>query len=180
MTESQPCDEYENWKQRGGKPYSTCHRWLYQEAAKGVAGKSVLEIGAGIGDGIEILQAAGAAKITAIEPNPDSFHHLVDRFPDLEAHQCGLLDWFDLREPAPFHDVAVCIEVVEHLSALDVHPFLLRARRCCGKLYLSSPDRRKVKHGTRSPLEWQLTLKAAGFTPSEPQQNDWAILIVAE
>jgi len=171
---TQPADELAGWRRRGGKPYSAPHRWLYEQVTRRVKGRRVLEVGAGIGDGVERLLAAGC-QVTAIEPHAPTCEHLAARFPNVDVRSVGLLEY-----DGPAVEEAVCLEVVEHLAAVEVHPFLRRLRELCGRVWLSSPDRREHTHGRRTPYEWCLALRAAGFSPRKTRTQKWAVLIEAD
>lgn len=167
-----PSFEYAQLRERKGADYSAPHRWVYEEICKNVAGKAVLEIGAGIGYGSRRMMEVGAT-VTAVEPDMDSYIHVRKTLPHLQAHN---LPFQEFRADRLF-DVATCVEVMEHLPAIEVHPFLLQVRQVCKELYLSSPDRKINDHGVRTPNEWRIALKAAGFVVMSIKKNKWATLI---
>lgn len=98
-------------------PYYSRHtaRRLEHLASLGlpVAGKSVLEVGAGIGDLSHFYMDRGA-RITITETRPDSLGYLRFRYPEADIRSLDLENPVDLPD-APF-DVVHCYGVLYHLS----------------------------------------------------------------
>jgi O-antigen biosynthesis protein len=115
------------------------HRYLF--SSQFVAGKAVIDLGSGEGYGSSLL-AGTAARVLGIEIDPLAVEHarLNYRAPNLEFREGSVLKLDDL-EPGSF-DVAVCFEVIEHISDHDkLVSSVARLLRPGGVFVVSTPDR---------------------------------------
>lgn len=164
------CNEFQALRRRGFRDYSKGHQrmylWPIEILRSGGRRYTILDVGFGIGWGLERMLEAGIVQTyVGIEPVAESFQYVEERCrgrPDVKLIQGN---WLTLNEgvckPADF---TFCIEVVEHLATSDVHPFLSKLRRfTLQNLFLSTPDRHRSRHGTRSTDEWISALTLAGF-----------------
>jgi hypothetical protein len=166
----QPSDEVAEDRRRKGKPYSVVHRSIYETIAPKVGSLKVLEVGGGIGWGADLMKTHGA-NITIVEPHPKSSAHL---------RNAGWKVLSNVSEAESYaFDAATCVEVIEHLPAVEVHAFLCALRQKAPRLFLSTPDRRKSSHGRRTKLEWCNALRLAGWRVVHASLRDWSLYIEA-
>ena len=124
------------------EPKAEFHSWAYlrhnqrrQEhlASLGLdlAGATVLEVGAGIGDHTSFFLDRGC-KVVVTEGRPENFEILRGRFPEMETH---LLDMEapDLKFPTPF-EIVYCYGLLYHLS--DPVPAVAYMAAQCGRMLL--------------------------------------------
>lgn len=116
------------------------HRARYRWAAQIVAGKDVLDAGCGLGYGLEIIAAGGAASVTGVDIDSEAVAEAERRF----GEHAAAVRQGDLRE-LPFDDgsfdLTICFEAIEHIQ----HPEkalaeLRRVLRPDGVLIVSSPN----------------------------------------
>jgi len=123
-----------------GKLIDTEHRGRYWWAARAVAGREVLDAGCGVGYGIEILAAAGAASLTGVDIDRAAVEQAERRFGDrAEAILQGDVRELPLDDDS--FDVVVCFETIEHVE--DGERALAEFRRVLrpdGLLLVSSPN----------------------------------------
>lgn len=167
LTESQPANESAN-----DGAFSKPHQWVYDRISELIAPGSVIEVGGGIGHFLPIL-AKSATKLAVVEPDSRCDADLVPA-----AARSGATIYRSLKDVGERFDIAVCAEVLEHLPAIEVHNFLKMIREKAGRLFLSSPDRRKHGHGRRTMLELGLALRHAGWTVERKESFDWENLMV--
>ena len=68
----------------------------------------------------------------------------------------------------------------KHLPAVDVPAFLAKLARFTRRnLFLSTPDRSRSSHGTRTTAEWRTALADAGLR-SVAVNSQWTTLFVCE
>jgi SAM-dependent methyltransferase len=92
-------------------------RARYEFAAQFARGKRVLDLGCGAGSGTRFLRAAGASQVQGIEKREEALALARAADPEHAAtYRQG-----DLNEPLPYADgeldVAICLEVLEHVSS---------------------------------------------------------------
>ncbi|GAB4343834.1 MAG: [2,4-di-O-methyl-alpha-L-fucopyranosyl-(1-_3)-alp ha-L-rhamnopyranosyl-(1-_3)-2-O-methyl-alpha-L-rhamnopyrano syl] dimycocerosyl phenol-phthiocerol 3'''-O-methyltransferase [Desulfobulbaceae bacterium] len=88
----------------------------FQSLGLPVEGKSVLELGAGIGDHTAFLLSLGAQEIMAVEARDENIAVLRERFQDME--EVSVLK-MDLETPVPLHrtfDLVYCYGLLYHLA----------------------------------------------------------------
>jgi len=135
------------WKRFGGRP--------------DMKGAAVLDIGSCRGSLCVDMAAAGAARVTGLDINPEFVDYaramVVKRYPELVgrvAFQLGALSQF----PAATFDYIVSKDVFEHV--MDLPALLAEIRRCLkpgGRLYAGygplfyAPN---GAHGTFGPIPW--------------------------
>lgn len=123
-----------------------------------LAGRSLFDFGAGIGLYCKALNCRG-----------------VDGIPDVETLSEGLVARGDLADPElviPPHEVALCLEVAEHIPR-DAEPmFLNNLTRECHSLVLSWATPGQPGHGHINCREWSevndlLLNRGFHFSPEE-------------
>jgi 2-polyprenyl-3-methyl-5-hydroxy-6-metoxy-1,4-benzoquinol methylase len=89
------------------------------------------------------------------------------------------LDWLSFPEDEMF-DYTFCIEVVEHVAAEQVMPFLMKLRRHTKRnLFLSTPDSDRSSHGVTTAAIWKARLREAGFEVVAFDRQ-WTTLFICE
>lgn len=125
--------------EQGGKLIDAEHRGRYWWAAQAAADKDVLDAGCGTGYGAEILQAAGAASVTAVDISAEAAEVTASRVAGLEA--VIRADLRDLPLADDSFDLVVCWEVIEHIDeGARAIAELRRVLRPEGVLLVSSPN----------------------------------------
>jgi 2-polyprenyl-3-methyl-5-hydroxy-6-metoxy-1,4-benzoquinol methylase len=151
-----PGDYQQRALRRGRRLQRAWHR-LRQRAAAAVVGlprgAALLDAGCGSGIMLRYLARPGM-RVTGIDISPPAAAfaraHLADLAPDIILHNVPSAP----IAPAS-HDIALCCEVLEHLTPAEADALLLalqRALRPGGQLYITVPN-------ARSPwllLEWLL------------------------
>lgn len=171
LESGQPCDEVANAEKRRWKDYSEPHQRVYRIISKKLEkGSRILEIGGGIGWGAEKLKEAGMVIGTVIEPHQKSRNHL-------QANGWDTVSTID--EVKGMYDAATCVEVLEHLPAVEVHQFLKDIKEAAPRAFFSTPDRRWSNHGRRTELEWRTALSLAGWHVISVKKIEWTLLIEA-
>jgi 2-polyprenyl-3-methyl-5-hydroxy-6-metoxy-1,4-benzoquinol methylase len=178
------CNEFAALKRRGFRDYSLGHRRMYNCPITLLRSQgrrySILDVGFGIGYGLqEMLNADVIGEYTGIEPVSDSFQYTSQKFGHLANVRLINQGWLEVpdRELTPA-DYVFCIEVVEHLPDDMVLPFLAKLARFTKRnLFLSTPDRERSAHGTRTTAEWRAALTEAGFTAVDVGEQ-WTTLFV--
>lgn len=164
------CNEYQNLLKRNGAPYSRGHQIQYLAPIQMMEGGKwdVLEIGFGIGYGLEEMAKAGVLNLWyGVEPCNDSFQHVWNKFNDRPAFALAMekRPWSEcVKTTSEVFHFAFCIEVIEHIP-MDEHvsflssivPFVRK------NLFLSTPDKSKNSHGVRTEKEWLDVLDQAGW-----------------
>ncbi len=115
------------------------HVVAYRLAAAKAPGLAVLDAGCGEGYGAAALAAAGAARVVAVDVDPQVVAHVARRYPQVEAVEAELSD---LPLPDDSVDLVVSLQVIEHVW--DVEAFLASLRRVLrpgGELVVSTPNR---------------------------------------
>ena len=152
--------------------------WQFQ-LIKPYLGRSILEIGGGIGNFTALL-ADCADHVISIEPNQHCFAKLIENTAHLKnvtAHDTTAEDLADLIPKGYKADTVVCMNVLEHLrdDELAINTFCRYLRRG-GNLVLINPAvpwifgviDRKLGHYRRYSRQGTLTLLAAtGLKPVE-------------
>jgi ubiquinone/menaquinone biosynthesis C-methylase UbiE len=123
-----------------GKLIDSEHRGRYWWAAQAVEGKDVLDAGCGLGYGLDIFAAAGAAKLTGVDIDEQAVAQARSRFAAF-ADSFLRADLCALALPDSSFDVVVCFETIQQVSdgerALGE---LRRVLRPGGVLLISSPS----------------------------------------
>ena len=95
LLSDQPSYELKEHNKRGGKHYSACHRWVYDQIKDKITPASnVLEVGAGIGYGASVLK--DVANLTLLEPEKETYEYLLTK----SNHLClnaGLMESYSTR-----------------------------------------------------------------------------------
>lgn len=101
-----------------------CQEHWYKLASTWVSGKTVLDVGAGTGYGMDILRAAGCKQVDGIDPLPLR--------PDITATRIE-----DIATAS--YDAIVCCDVIEHVE--DDHKFLKEMLRVARDfVFISTPN----------------------------------------
>lgn len=117
------------------------HLARYQLASDFVAGRRVLDVGAGAGYGAALLRAAGAAVVRAIDADPRAVADAQARHGG-DGIEFAVDDCEVLEQSGDDWQVATCFEVIEHLRRPEA--FLAQVGRLLaadGLLFVSTPDR---------------------------------------
>jgi ubiquinone/menaquinone biosynthesis C-methylase UbiE len=127
------------------------HRRRYEFAARYVEGKRVLDVGCGEGYGSAIL-AETAAHVTGIDVSEEAIAHAAAKYV-LKNVEFVWMSAEKLSFPANGFDVAVCLELIEHTrDGIAVMEEMRRVVRPEGTVILSTPNKRVVSPGSRTPL----------------------------
>ena len=114
---------------------------------------SIIDIGCGVGNLLEPFLANGI-KIKGIEGNPAAFEYAVVPKENLTQH--------DLREPyypECEYDLAISIEVAEHLSKRFADTFVDTIARCSGTAVITAatPGQGGTHHVNEQPHEYWIS-----------------------
>lgn len=172
-----------------GKPdYSVGHKRMYLAAIELLKGNpcTVLEVGFGIGYGLELmLKAMSLSRYVGVEPCQDSFKYVNDQITTgdllkfaktITTVELIQQHWSEANvEPA---DYSFCIEVIEHVPEAALPLFLWKLRQKTLKnLFLSTPDSTRSKHGVKTQAEWIEMLRRHGFN-AVAVSHQWTTLFV--
>ena len=116
----------------------------YEYAARSVAGKRVLDIGAGEGYGPALL-AKHAALTVGLDRDPEAVRWAATKYGAVDrlAFVAGAAEAVPLRSGSV--DVVTCFQVIEHLhDPLAYLREVARALTADGTLFLTTPNRLKV------------------------------------
>jgi O-antigen biosynthesis protein len=142
VAERRAGDHLERYDPRdlAGKLIDSEHRGRYWWASRAVSGREVLDAGCGLGYGTEILAAAGAAGVTAIDIDEGTVGEARGRYGDLaESFICADLCNLPLADESL--DVVVCFETIQHVQDSErALGELHRVLRPGGLLLISSPS----------------------------------------
>lgn len=117
------------------------HEARYRWAASIVRDRVVLDAGCGVGYGSDILLAAGARRVVAIDIAADAVE--TARTEGASAIEFAPGDLRRLPFPDDSFDVVACFEVIEHIEEQDaVLDEFARVLRPAGVLLVSSPNRK--------------------------------------
>lgn len=94
--------------------------WIVDQFEPHLDGE-VLDVGAGLGTiALRIAERHPGARITALEPAPNVFGHLVanvaDRGAGIRAHACTTAEWLGEHGAAGGHDTVLYVNVLEHVG----------------------------------------------------------------
>lgn len=160
--------EYEHLVERKFQNYAPMHQAMYKVVVELLRDKpaSILDIGFGIGYGLEQLLAANCiSEYTGVESDKQSFEYVFNKFKKEKIFLCNY-DWVKLPENLirP-HDFTLCIEVIEHIDQKNVKEFLAKLAEYTSKyLFLSTPDKNTDAHGLYTKEELRFWLGSWGFT----------------
>ena len=127
---------------RGEEYWFARHEAAYRWTADRTAGRSdavVMEAGSGEGYGAELLRAAGARLVVALEVDVAAASHAAATYPEVATVRANLAT---VPVAASSVDAVVCLQVVEHLW--DLPGFLadaVRVLRPGGLAVVSTPNR---------------------------------------
>ncbi len=125
------------------------HVVAYDAARPTVRDQRVLDAGAGEGYGAEALRLAGARAVVAVELEHPVVVHAARRYPGVHAVEADLAA---LPLPTASIDVAVSLQVIEHLRDLDrCVAELARVLAPGGTLWCSTPNRLTFTPGSDVP-----------------------------
>jgi 2-polyprenyl-3-methyl-5-hydroxy-6-metoxy-1,4-benzoquinol methylase len=155
------------------------HRGRYHWASQMVAGKEVLDAGCGVGYGIEILAAAGAAAVSGADLDPGAVATSRERV----GERAAAIVEADLRE-LPFEDESfdsvVCFETIEHIEGAErALAEMRRVLRPDGVVVVSSPNPDVYIEGNEHhvhefrPEELAATVGAHFSQVAEYRQDAW-------
>lgn len=176
---SQECNEFQAMRARGGKPYSAGHQAMYKCVAGLLGGvpADILEVGVGIGYGLELLDSVGAIKsYYGTEPCVDSYNYSL-KFSSNKIQVVNLPGIGECREC----DFSICIETIEHVAPSEATNLLSSICRATNNtLFLSTPDSSKQIHGVYTQSEMINMLKKAGFTDVVAIDHQWTVMYIAK
>jgi len=163
-------DEYEHLIAREGKPYAPMHQAMYKTIAELLRDKpaNILEIGSGIGYGIQVLLDANAINsYEGIEPTRECCDYIKRTINSPYVHMRNE-DFFEIDLTTlnrTSYDFTLCIEVIEHLNnELEVLTLLDELHSRTDKaLFLSTPKAETDEHGKFYGKEISEMLTFAGF-----------------
>lgn len=122
-----------------------------------LSGKTVLDIGSGVGHLFPMLQELGASHIEAIEPSKRNVEHSKVLYPSIIVHK-GTLQSF---VPDKSFDVAICIMVFEHiLDIKDAFAGIANMVKPDGNFYLIFGD--KDFHTFNNPPKTEVDVQEIG------------------
>jgi len=167
-------NEYEQFIERGLKPYSVGHQRMYsapidlitspvEPTATSLKKANVLDVGCGIGVGYRMLRDAGIiGSYLGIEPDPKCVRYMKDTYPEADVIEEF---WMDVPEGQLFvADFTFCVEVIEHVPLDDLGRFLEKLREHTRRnLFLSTPLRENSEHGLFTKDGWVAKLCASDF-----------------
>lgn len=119
--------------------HEAAYRWVAASGLARVADAVVVEAGSGEGYGAELLRAAGARHVLALEVDAAAAAHAGTAYPDVATVRANLAT---LPLASGSVDVVVSLQVVEHLW--DLRGFLadlVRVLRPGGRAVVSTPNR---------------------------------------
>ena len=134
-----------------------------------LAGKSVLEVGAGIGDHTSFFVDRGCA-VTSTEVRPESLEIIRDRFRDLRVVRLDM-DRPDDHAVDAEYDIIYCFGLLYHLSR-PAEAIEFMARHCREMLLLSTRvsfgDDEEVHLVTEPAQEFTASFVGVGCRPTRP------------
>jgi SAM-dependent methyltransferase len=129
-----------DWRDVGSENDSSrkeFRKWLLP-VLENLKGKSVLDIGSGVGQLFPTLQNLGASDIQGIEPSQRNVSHSKDLYPNIQVHHTTLQDF----ESDKLFDVVICIMVFEHILDIeDAFSRIAKLTKPGGNFYLIIGDK---------------------------------------
>jgi SAM-dependent methyltransferase len=120
-------------------------------------GKSVLDIGSGVGHLFPMLQELGALVVEGLEPSERNVEYSRSLYPNVVIHHNGLQD-FTTKQP---FDVAICIMVFEHIMDIkDAFYCVSKMIKSGGTFYLIFGD--KDFHMVNDPPKTEVDIQEMG------------------
>ena len=173
--------EVELLRKRYNRPYSRGHRAMYEAVAALMQEKFgyILEIGAGIGYGAQILAEKNCfSEITMVEPSGDCYDYILKNVPKFSMNLIPTT--FQEASLPGEYDVSTCIEVIEHIPREQWHDFLTKIHMHTIKtLFLSTPNIETSPHGVATPKEVCAALEKAGFEYVSYFEWQWTTFFMA-
>jgi SAM-dependent methyltransferase len=128
---------------------------------------SIIDVGCGPGSWLEVAREMGVPTLTGVEGEwaAEWFDDDRVRSGGFDLVLANLED--ELRPPATF-DLALCIEVIEHLSPARGESFVADLCRCAGHVLFGAaiPGQKGPNHlNTRWPSYWAECFAAHGYLP---------------
>lgn len=124
----------------------------YQDAAKFVEGKNVLDIGCGVGAGANLMAKHGAKSVVGVDYSSRAISYSKKHFtaPNLKFKKMNALS---LKFKRNTFDLIICFEIIEHLPPKSHKDFVKQLSRLTSKdgicfcstpnKLISSPNRKK-------------------------------------
>ncbi len=120
-------------------------------------GKSVLDIGSGVGHLFPMLQELGASHIEGIEPSKRNVEYSRNLYPNITIHEDTLQSFV----PEKLFDVAICIMAFEHiLDIKDAFSRIANMIKTGGSFYFIFGD--KDFHSFNNPPETEVDVQEIG------------------
>ena len=128
---------------------------------------SIVDVGCGPGSWLHVARRLGVSELTGIEGEwaAEWFPHEPTTADPFELIYANLED--ELRLPGVF-DLAICIEVIEHLSPIRGESFIAELCRCAPHVLFGAalPGQRGPNHlNTQWPSYWAACFATHGFRP---------------
>lgn len=161
--------EYDHHISREGKPYQPMHRAMYKTIVELLRNRpaSILEVGFGIGYGLDLLLKANCIdKYLGIENDEKSFKYVADKMLGNEKIDLLFDNWINVNIPEKYNifDFTLCIEVIEHLPFSQLIRFLKKLQKYTRRtLFLSTQDKDIGSHGIYTKKEVITALEHSGF-----------------
>lgn len=172
--------------QKNGRPeYSLGHRAMYHTVAELLRGKpaSILEVGFGIGYGLEqLLKARCVGYYEGTEPDRKSYGYVTKKFGETENTEFHNRPWPFQPNGTDF-DFAICMEVLEHVPEEQLQDFVMGIRLSLkpgGTFFASTPNSDTHGHGALNPEQWREVFRGAGFEHVTAVEWQWTTLYVAQ
>lgn len=107
-------------------------------------GKSVIDIGSGVGQLFPTLMVLGASDIQGLEPSKRNVEHSKSLYPEIPVHEGTLQDFVQEKS----FDVVICLAVFEHILDInDAFARIAKITKSGGDFYLAIGDK---DHNTKS------------------------------
>lgn len=170
MNDHEDLNEYRALIKRNFAPYSSGHRLMYDipiSMLKNEEGKryDILDIGVGIGYGLEQMLKAGVIKeYIGYEPCKETYDFMWSKA-SMHLHPPAKVtivndSWPVSKGCVCGADYSFAIEVIEHVPLMDQRRFIWELKEATSNtVFLSTPDGARSKHGVREQKDWLRLLK---------------------